>query len=81
MDKFADFIYYLKREKRDDFYMDFSEIEEMIGQPLCKSAYTHSAYWYDDGIHRFAMLISDAGFKVTPDLKNKRIRLRRKTTN
>ncbi len=78
MDKFYSFIAYLKAERRDDFYISFSVIEEMIGQPLCPSAYKHSAYWSDDGVHRFAKLIGEAGFKAKPDLKNKRIRLVRK---
>ena len=75
MDKFVDFLDYLKREQRDDFYIDLSEIEKIIGQQLSNSAYVHSAYWYADGVHRFAMQIYECGFKVSPDLKNKRIRL------
>lgn len=75
MDKFVDFLDYLKREQRDDFYIDLSEIERIIGQQLSNSAYAHSAYWYADGVHRFAMQIYECGFKVSPDLKNKRIRL------
>ena len=75
MDKFIDFVDYLKRESRDDFYIDLTEIERIINQPLSKSAYTYSAYWSNDGIHRFAGVIGDAGFRVSPDLKNKRIRL------
>ena len=75
MDKFVNFIDYLKREQRDDFYIDLAEIERIIGQPLSNSAYYHGAYWSHDGVHRFAGLIHDAGFKVSPDLKNKRIRL------
>ena len=75
MDKFVDFLDYLKREQRDDFYIDLSEIERIIGQQLSNSAYVHSAYWYADGVHRFAMQIYECGFKVSPNLKNKRIRL------
>ena len=75
MNKFADFLDYLKREKRDDFYIDLTEIERIIGQPLSSSAYVHSAYWYADGVHAFAMQILECGFKVSPDLRNKRIRL------
>ena len=77
MDKFVDFLDYLKREQRDDFYIDLAEIERIIGQPLSNSAYIHSAYWYADGIHAFAMQIYECGFKVSPDLRNKRIRLMR----
>ena len=75
MDKFVDFIDYLKRETISDFYIELSEIERIIGQPLSMSAYKHSAYWSNDGIHRFAVLIGEVGFRIKPDLKNKRIRL------
>lgn len=75
MDKFVNFISYLKRETRDDFYIDLEEIEEIIEQPLARSAYEYSAYWSNDGVHRFPFLIGECGFKVSPDLVNKRIRL------
>lgn len=77
MDKFIDFIDYLKRETRDDFYIELKEIERMIGQPLSKSAYNYSAYWSISGTHFLAIQIYECGFKVQPDLKNKRIRLYR----
>ena len=77
MDKFANFLSYLKTEERNDFYIDLHRIEEMIGQPLSKSAYVHAAYWYADGIHSFAMQILECGFRVSPDLRNERIRLYR----
>ena len=75
MDKFVDLIDYLKREKRDDFYLDLSKIEEIVGQPLSKSAYQYSAYWSTSGTHYLANEIYNCGFVVKPDLKNKRIRL------
>lgn len=78
MNKFYSFIAYLKVDKRNDFYITFSTIEEMIGQSLCKSAYKYSAYWHDDGVHRFAKLIGEAGFVAKPDLDNKRVRFIRK---
>ena len=81
MNKFIDFIDYLKREQRDDFYIDLVEIERIIGQPLSKSAYVHAAYWCADGVHAFAMQIYECGFKVSPDLRNKRIRLVRLGTD
>ena len=77
MDKFVNFISYLKRETRDDFYIGLDEIEDIINQPLSRSAYEYSAYWSNDGVHRFPFLIGECGFKVSPDLKNKRIRLTR----
>lgn len=81
MDKFCNLIDYLKRESRDDFYLSFERIEEIIEQPLASSAKTYSAYWCADGGHHLAMLIFDCGFKVSPDLDNERIRLYRFDSN
>lgn len=77
MDKFYGLARFLSIEKRSDFYLGLKEIEELIGQPLSKSAYTYSAYWFPTKTHYSANLIRDLGFKVSPDLKNKRIRLMR----
>lgn len=75
MDKYADLAEYLKRETRDDFYLDLSKIEEIIGQTLPKSAYQYSAYWHPSDTHYSANLILECGFRVSPDLRNKRLRL------
>lgn len=75
MDKYADLVEYLKRETRDDFYLDLSKIEEIIGQALPKSAYQYSAYWHPSDTHYSANLILECGFRVSPDLRNKRLRL------
>ena len=75
MDKYADLAEYLKRETRDDFYLDLSKIEEIIGQALPKSAYQYSAYWHPSDTHYSANLILECGFRVSPDLRNKRLRL------
>lgn len=77
MNKFDNFIDYLKGEKRNYFSVDFAFIEEMIGEKLCPSAYKYTAYWHHDGVHQFAKLIAEAGFLVKPDLKNQRIHLER----
>lgn len=81
MDKFVEFVDYLNRETRDDFYIDLKEIEKIIDSELSNSAYQYPAYWSADGVHRFATLILECGFKVRPDLKNKRIRLIRVNTS
>ena len=75
MDKFYGLARFLSTEKRDDFYLELKQIEELIGQPLSKSAYMYPAYWFPTPTHYSARLIRDLGFKVSPDLKNKRIRL------
>jgi hypothetical protein len=80
MDKFVYLIDYLKRETRDDFYLELKQIEEIAGVELSKSAYEYSAYWSTSGAHYLANQIWDCGFKVSPDLKNKRVRLIRTGT-
>ncbi len=77
MNKFDNFISYLKRETRDVFYVELSEIEAIIKCSLSDSAYKYPQYWNPSGTHRFANLIAEAGFRVIPDLANKRIRLKR----
>ena len=81
MNKFADLIEYLKRETRDDFYLGLMQIEKIARVELKKSAYEYPAYWSaSKRLHRLATQILDCGFKVRPDLKNKRIRLIRNRT-
>lgn len=80
MDKYVDLIDYLKRETRDDFYLDLEEIEKIIGQPLPKSAYNYPAYWFPSDTHYSANLIAECGFRISTDLKNKRLRLIRDGT-
>lgn len=75
MDKYVDLVDYLKRETRDDFYLGLEEIEEIIGQPLPKSAYNYPAYWFPSDTHYSANLIAECGFRISTDLKNKRLRL------
>lgn len=75
MDKFIRFISCLSKETRDDFYLNLTEIEEISGQHLSKSAYVYPAYWSTSGTHYLANEILGCGFKVKPDLRNKRIRL------
>ena len=75
MDKYVYLIDYLKRETRDDFYLSLKQIEEISGVELPKSAHEYSAYWSTSGTHYLANQIWDCGFKVSPDLRNKRIRL------
>lgn len=75
MDKYIDFLDYLKRETRDDFYIDLSEIERIAGVELPNSAYGYTAYWNPSETHTFAVAINKCGFKIIPDLTNKRIRL------
>lgn len=73
--KFLNFKDCLTRESGESFYISLSDIEKIIDQPLCKSAYKYNAYWSPTVTHTFAVMIKECGYKVEPDLSNKRIRL------
>ena len=74
-EKFTDLKDYLLRETRNIFYLSFAEIEEIIGQPLCPSAYKYLPYWYPTKTHTLAVMIEECGFKTEPDILNKRIKI------
>ena len=75
--KFDNLRSYLEGETRNNFYLSFLEIERIIGQPLCPSAYMHYAYWYPSPTHTLAVLIYQCGFSIETDLSNHRIKLSR----
>ena len=62
-----DFLLQSKKERLD---MSFSEIEEILGFPLPKSAYEYSAWWANEaeGQHVQKQGWMDAGYE-TSDLK------------
>lgn len=65
---------YLQETNQDVATLSFSEIEEIIGTKLCKSAYNYSAYWHPSPTHTLPNTILDAGYKITlVDLLAKRI--------
>ena len=75
--KFIDLKEYLQRETRNNFYLTFAEIEEIIGQPLCPSAYKYLPYWHPTETHTLAVMIYEVGFSIEADLQHQRIRLYR----
>ena len=76
MDKFIELDKYLRYNKNEKIIIHFSEIEEMIGQKLCKSAYVYYAYWKTSGTHYLANLIEECGYKIFQvDLKKQILNL------
>ena len=73
--KFINIKEYLKSERRSSFYISFEEIEEIIGQKLCPSAYKYPQYWNPTPTHTFAVMIYECGYAIEADLNFKRIRL------
>lgn len=65
-------------EKEDDVELTFSEIENVIGKSLCKSAYKYRSYWYPAHNRPVGNLIYNAGYDIEKlDLKNQKIRLKK----
>lgn len=77
-EKFSDLKECLQRETRNNFYLSFAEIEEIIGQPLCPSAYKYLPYWHPTVTHTLAVMIYDCDYSIEADLIQKRIKLSRR---
>lgn len=74
MDKFDNFVYYLKRQTKNTFTLSFTEIEQILGFELCDSAYKYKVYWNPSGRKAgFPNEVLECGYKMEPDLSNKRV--------
>jgi hypothetical protein len=49
--KFKDLDRYFGSVKTNEITLTLGEIERIIGQKLCDSAYKYPAYWYDSKTH------------------------------
>lgn len=70
-DKYRPLEQYLMACKSETVHLTFKEIEEIIGQELCESAYTYSAYWNPNR----PLVWKDFGYKMTKNLKDQTITL------
>lgn len=52
-DKFAGLICYFSELKADEVTMSLGQMEKIVGEKLCNSAYKHKEYWYTDNTHTF----------------------------
>lgn len=60
-----------KREKATAAMIHVTEIEALIGKPLCKSAFKFQSYWYPGPNRPMSNVIYNAGFDIeTVDVKN-----------
>lgn len=76
-DKFSKLKQYLEECGKSELTLTFSEIEEIIGCSLCKSAYNYSAYWNPSPTHSMPNTILAAGYKIVAvELLSKKILLR-----
>lgn len=77
--KFEPLKQYLLDCNKETISLSFSDIEQIIGMQLCKSAYVYSAYWQPSTAHILANVIVDAGYEIIGlDLSGMRIELQKK---
>ena len=60
--KFAPITDYLKSSTASEITLTFSQIEKIIGNPLCRSARMYSAYWHPSKTHMLPLAWEDAGY-------------------
>lgn len=71
---------YLSQQTADNVSLAFTEVEKLIGKPLCKSAFKFYSYWYPGDNRPISNVIYNAGFDVDRvDLKNQMLYLTRAT--
>ena len=67
---------YLSQQTEDSVSLSFTEVEKVIGKPLCKSAFKFYSYWYPGYNRPISNVIYNAGFDVDRvDLKNQMLYL------
>lgn len=62
--KFSALRKYLDECDRTELTLSFSDIEEILGTSLCKSAYSYAAYWKPSDTHILPNIIIDAGYQI-----------------
>ena len=55
---------YLSRQMESSVTLSFSDVERVIGKPLCKSAFKFYSYWYPGGNRPISNVIYNAGVDV-----------------
>ena len=70
---------FLIAQQSETIRLTFAEIESMIADSLCKSAYQYSAYWHPSETHTLPNMIIDAGYTIeNVDLQNQKIVLKKR---
>ena len=72
--KFAGLNNYFENLEEDRVELTFQQIEGLIGEGLCNSAYKHKEYWYADKTHTFPNNWIDNNYRMESlDLKKQRV--------
>lgn len=79
-EKFIGLSNYLKDSDKDEVILTLSEIEKIIGDKLCKSAYKHKEYWYLSDTHTFPHSWIQEGYRLKSLDLNKKIAIFIKNT-
>ncbi len=70
--KFESFEKYISEKTESRFTLTFGEIEAIMDNKLCDSAYTYVEYWSPSG-HSFPRMVQSYGYRMKPDLKNQKV--------
>jgi len=69
---------YLKQQNTETITITYTQIEEILGKPLCKSAYKFYSYWSPSYNRPAGNVIYNAGYDVVKvDVKGQMIYLRK----
>ena len=72
--KFINLSRYLRENGENTIVLKFSEIESILGEKMCKSAYNYPAYWSLSKTHTFPLAWINEGYTLKSlDLKNRTI--------
>ena len=70
---------FLISQQNETMSLTFAEIECMLAERLCKSAYKYTAYWHPSETHTLPNMIIDAGYTIeNVDLQNQTLTLKRR---
>lgn len=65
---------YFYKSSKTPISLTFSEIEKIIGFPLCESAYKYSAYWHQEKKGNIANAWLNQGYEILKlDIENKKV--------
>ena len=77
--KFISLEHFLKKQDKQYLLLSFEEMERIIGEKLCPSAYKYTAYWHPSKTHVLPNLIIECGYKIVEiNLPSQLIKLQKK---
>lgn len=73
-EKFLELATYFGKSKGNYIRLSFEQIEAILGQKLCSSAYKYTAYWHPSKTHTITATWIDSGYKLSGiDLVNQTV--------